>query len=67
MGEVLKAGRYLAVVVMDLRKKNRFYPLHMDLARVLQERGFTLDDLIIWDRRHEYNNLRPWAIPRYSA
>ncbi|MFY9447843.1 MAG: site-specific DNA-methyltransferase [Dethiobacteria bacterium] len=63
VGEVLKAGRYLAVVVMDLRKKNRFYPLHMDLARVLQERGFTLDDLIIWDRRHEYNNLRPLGYP----
>jgi len=28
----LKPGAYCCVVVMDLRKKNRFFPLHSDLA-----------------------------------
>lgn len=61
--EVLKPGRYCVVVVMDLRKKNIFYPLHMDLSLKLQQVGFELDDLIIWDRRHEYNRLRPLGFP----
>ena len=28
-----------------------------------QEMGFLFDDLIIWDRKHEYNNLRPLGHP----
>mgnify|MGYP000038285119 CR=1 FL=1 len=48
---------------MDIRKKNRFYHYHSDLAMHLQEIGFIYDDLIIWDRRHEYNNLRPLGYP----
>lgn len=60
---VLKPGRVCAVVVMDLRKKNRFYPLHMDLCAALQPVGFQLEDIIIWDRRHEYNSLRPLGYP----
>ena len=60
---LLKAGGYCVVVVMDLRKKNIFFPLHMDLAAALQETGFVLDDIIIWDRRHEYNSLRPLGFP----
>lgn len=60
---LLRPSGYCCVVVMDLRKKDRFYPLHMDLARRLEGEGFTLDDLIIWDRRHEYNNLRPLGYP----
>lgn len=59
----LKPGAYCCVVVMDIRKKNRFYPYHADLAQRLQEIGFIYDDLIIWDRRHEYNNLRPLGYP----
>ncbi len=60
---VLKPGRVCAVVVMDLRKKNCFYPLHMDLCIALQPAGFQLEDIIIWDRRHEYNSLRPLGYP----
>jgi len=59
----LKPGKYCCVVVMDLRKKDRFYPYHSDLAARLQEVGFIFDDLIIWDRGHEYNNLRPLGHP----
>ncbi len=71
--EALRPGAYCVVVVMDIRQRNRFYPLHADLARRLcapgtsasggQGRGFLLDDIIIWDRRHEYNNFRPLGYP----
>lgn len=59
----MRPGAYCCVVVMDLRKKNRFYPLHSDVAGFMLELGFLYDDLIIWDRRHEYNNLRPLGYP----
>lgn len=61
--KVLKEGAYFCVVVMDVRKGNRLYSLHSDLAAVMQDIGFVYDDLIIWDRRQEYNNLRPLGYP----
>ncbi len=60
---VLKSSRYCIVNVMDIRKKSMFYPLHSDLAQSMQKIGFIFDDIIIWDRRHEYNNLRPLGYP----
>lgn len=54
---------YLVVNVMDLRKGAAYYPFHMNLAAELLKRGYTLDDIIIWDRRREYNNLRPLGYP----
>jgi DNA modification methylase len=60
---VLKPGAHCCVVVMDLRKKNRFYPFHSDLAGRLEEIGFVFDDLVIWNRQAEYNNLRPLGFP----
>ena len=63
VGEVLRPGGYSVVNVMDIRKGPDFYPLHMDLARELVGRGFKLDDIIIWDRRKEYNSLRPLGYP----
>jgi DNA modification methylase len=59
----LKPGAHCAVVVMDLRKGSRFYPLHSDLARHLQAAGFLWDDLLIWNRQAEYNSLRPLGYP----
>lgn len=59
----MRAGAYCCVVVMDIRKKDRFYPYHSDLAERMQQIGFIYDDIIIWDRRHEYNNLRPLGYP----
>jgi DNA modification methylase len=61
--KVLKPGKYCVVNVMDLRKRNRFYPFHSDLARMLEKVGYIFDDIIIWDRSHEYNNLRPLGYP----
>ena len=60
----LKPNKYCVVVVMDIRKKDKFFSFHSDLARVLSEKvGFIFDDLIIWDRRAEYNNMRPLGYP----
>jgi len=60
---VLRPGKYCVVNVMDLRKKDLFYPLHADLARHMEKIGFIYDDMIIWDRRREYNNMRPLGYP----
>lgn len=59
----LRPGAYCCVVVMDIRKKDKFYPFHSDVAAFMQEVGFIYDDIIIWDRRHEYNNMRPLGYP----
>jgi hypothetical protein len=61
VNEVLRPGRYCIVIVMDIRKQEKFFPLHSDLSARLSrdDVGLVLDDTIIWDRRQEYNNLRP--------
>ena len=60
---VLRPGGYCIVNVMDIRKKSSFYPLHSDLASVMQKVGYLFDDLIIWDRQSDYNNMRPLGYP----
>ncbi|MHB8755248.1 MAG: DNA methyltransferase [Candidatus Acidiferrales bacterium] len=62
---VLKPRGFCIVVVMDIRKQDKLYPFHSDLAARLcsEDVGFFLDDTIIWDRRQEYNNLRPLGYP----
>ncbi len=61
--QVLRTGAYCIVVVMDVRKKNNLYPLHLDISQRLLVPGFILDDIIIWDRRQEYNRLKPLGYP----
>jgi len=60
---VLKPNAYCIVNVMDIRKKSTFYPFHSDLATALQKIGYIYDDLIIWDRQLDYNNMRPLGYP----
>ena len=48
---------------MDIRKKSDFYPLHSDLATELKKHGYIFDDIIIWDRQQDYNNMRPLGYP----
>lgn len=59
----MKPKKYCCVVVMDLRKQDKFYPFHADVAALMQNLGFIFDDIIIWDRRHEYNLMRPLGYP----
>ncbi len=61
--KVLKKGARCVIICMDIRKKAIFYPLHIDLTKKMKEIGFDLEDIIIWDRRKEYSNLRPLGYP----
>ena len=61
--KVLKPEKWCVIIVMDLRKKNKFYPLHIDTAKMMMEIGFEFEDIIIWDRKQEYSNLRPLGFP----
>jgi len=61
--KTLKSNAYCIINVMDIRKKDRFYPLHSDLAAEMQKNGYVYDDLIIWDRQQDYNNMRPLGYP----
>ncbi|NWJ98116.1 MAG: site-specific DNA-methyltransferase [Chloroflexi bacterium] len=59
----LKPGKYFCVNVMDIRKKDRLYSYHEEIKNLMCSIGFKYDDLIIWDRRAEYNNMRPLGYP----
>jgi len=59
----LKKDAYCIVNVMDIRKKSNFYPLHCDIIMELQQKGYILDDIVIWDRQTEYNNMKPLGYP----
>jgi len=61
--KILKYKKFCIVILMDIRKKNKLYPFHIDAIRFMEEIGFTLDDIIIWNRSMEYNNLRPLGYP----
>ncbi|RKY99998.1 MAG: DNA methyltransferase [Candidatus Hydrothermota bacterium] len=60
---VMKAGSYSIVDVMDLRVFSEFIPFHIDVIRIMQDVGFSLEDIIIWNRVNDYNNLRPLGYP----
>ncbi len=61
--EALKHRGFCVVIVMDIRKKSNFYPFHSDLADKMKGIGFKFEDIIIWDRQQEYNNMRPLGYP----
>ncbi len=61
--QALKPGKYFCVNVMDIRKKDRLYSYHEDIKNLMCSIGFKYDDLIIWDRRLDYNNMRPLGYP----
>lgn len=59
----LKPNKRCVINVMDIRKKDKFYPFHIDLSRIMEEVGFELEEFIIWDRQHEYNNMKTLGYP----
>ena len=61
--KVLKPNKRCCVVAMDIRKKSKFYPFHIDITRIMEEIGFELEEFIIWDRQHEYNNMKTLGYP----
>ena len=61
--KVMKPGARCIAVVMDIRKKDKFYPLHEDQSRIMREIGFELDEYVIWDRQRDYNNMKTLGYP----
>lgn len=61
--KVLKPNKRCCIIVMDIRKKDKFFPLHLDIARIMKEIGFELEEFVIWDRQHEYNNMKTLGYP----
>ena len=59
----LKPNKRCCVIVMDIRKRDKFYPLHIDITNIMSEIGFELEEFIIWDRQHEYNNMKTLGYP----
>jgi len=61
--KVLKPNKRCCIVVMDIRKKDKFYPFHSDITKIMEDIGFELEEYIIWDRQHEYNNMKTLGYP----
>ncbi len=61
--KVLKINKRCCAVVMDIRKKDKFYPLHEDQTRIMREIGFELEEYVIWDRQKDYNNMKTLGYP----
>lgn len=61
--DILRPGGHCIVIVMDIRKKSEFYPFHSDVAIRMKSIGYLFEDIIIWDRQHEYNNMKPLGYP----
>ena len=56
---VLKPGCYCCVVIMGLKKGKKSFPLDAHLTMKMKKIGFLLDEIIIWDRKREYNKFWP--------
>ena len=59
----LKPNARCISVVMDIRKKDKFFPLHEDQTRIMKEIGFELEEYVIWDRQRDYNNMKTLGYP----
>ena len=58
---VLKDRRYCAIVVGDFRHGGRYYPLHADLARAMEQRGYVLKAMNVLYQRHK--RVFPYGYP----
>jgi len=61
--DALKPEKRCVVIVMDIRVLDKFIPYHIDVIDIMKNVGFVLEDIIIWDRKREYNLLRPLGYP----
>lgn len=59
----MKPNTRCVSVVMDIRKKDKFFPLHEDQSRIMKEIGFELEEYVIWDRQRDYNNMKTLGYP----
>jgi DNA modification methylase len=62
--DLLRRDGHCVIIAMDIRKKNILYNFHQDIINMMTQRlGFSLEDIVIWDRRKDYNNLKPLGYP----
>jgi len=61
--KALKPNKRCCCVVMDIRKKDKFFLFHEDQSRIMREIGFELEEYVIWDRSKEYNNMKTLGYP----
>lgn len=62
VSRVLKNNKYIAIVVSDFRKADKFYLFHSDLANILEERTpFKLKGIKILYQRHK--SIFPYGYP----
>ena len=57
-------GGNAVINVMDIRKQNNFYPFHIHIIIMMEILNMKLQDIIIWDRRLDYNYLKPLGYPK---
>jgi DNA modification methylase len=58
---VLKDQRYCVIILGDFRHGGRYYPLHADLAREMEERGYVLKAMNVLYQRHK--RVFPYGYP----
>jgi len=58
---ILKAHKYLCIIVSDFRHRNKYYSFHSDLASILEKRYYTLKGITILYQRHK--KLFPYGYP----
>ena len=59
---VLKAGKYIAIVVSDFRKSEKYYMFHSDLASLIEKKStFVLKGIKILYQRHK--SIYPYGYP----
>ncbi|OEF99124.1 hypothetical protein BHF71_10130 [Vulcanibacillus modesticaldus] len=61
--KLMKPNKHCVIIIQDIRKKSNFYPYHIDITKMMVNIGYSLEDYIIWDRKKEYNNLKPLGYP----
>lgn len=59
--ECLVDGGYLCVVVGDFRHKAKYFMMHADIAREMENRGFTLKGITVLYQRHK--RVFPYGFP----
>jgi len=58
---ILKAGKYMVVVVSDFRTGAKFIPFHSDLATVVRRIGFAFEGITVLVQ--DSKNLYPYGMP----
>jgi DNA modification methylase len=59
--QVLRDRKYCVIILGDFRHGGRYYPLHADLAREMEDRGYVLKAMNILYQRHK--RVFPYGYP----